>query len=88
MALRARTGSVRFEIESLDERILVMEVAKAAGSLRFRRAVVVAFLLEEREDDDAASDSESCSDASSELLCEEARSTAGNSSLDGVGEGL
>jgi len=34
-ALRARTGSVRFEEESLAFRILEMEAEKAAGSLRF-----------------------------------------------------
>jgi len=34
-ALRARTGSVRFEVESLAFRILEMEAEKAAGSLRF-----------------------------------------------------
>lgn len=87
MALRARTGSARFEVVSFEERILLMEVAKAVGSLRFRRVVVavVGFLLvddDDAADDDAASDSQSFSEEASELLFEEARSTAGNSSLD------
>lgn len=62
-----------------------MEVANAVGSLRFRRPVVVGFLLLDDDDavDHAASDSESCSEGSSEFSsAEEARSTAGNSSLD------
>jgi hypothetical protein len=65
-----------------------MEFAKAAGSLRFRRAVGGAFLVLEWEDADATSDSESCSDEALELGFEEARSTAGNSSLEGVGDAL
>lgn len=34
-ALRARTGSLRFDEESFAFRILEMEAEKAAGSLRF-----------------------------------------------------
>lgn len=65
-----------------------MEVAKAVGSFRFRRAVVVGFLLEDDDDDhDSASESESCSDGVLDLLFDEARSAAGNSSLDGDGDG-
>ena len=36
MALRASTGSARLAVESLEERILEIEVEKAAGSLRLR----------------------------------------------------
>lgn len=89
MALRARTGSARFEVVSLEERILLIEVAKAVGSLRFRRAVVLGVLPVDDDDaaavddnDEAASDSESFSEEALELLFEEARSTAVNSSLD------
>lgn len=67
-----------------------MDVAKAAGSLRFRRAVVVGFWLEVdagEDDNDAASDSESCSEEALESLFEEARSTAGNSLSDRDGDG-
>jgi hypothetical protein len=64
-----------------------MEVAKADGSLRLRRVASGGFLLEEKEDD-AASDSESCLDEAIEFVFEESRSTAENSSSEGVGEGL
>ena len=88
MALRARTGSARFEVVSFEERILLMEFAKAVGSLRFRRVVVVGVLPMDDDDavphdaDEAASESESFSEEALELLFEEARSMAGNSSLD------
>ncbi len=36
VALRARTGSVRLEVESLEFRIAEMEAEKAVGSLRLR----------------------------------------------------
>lgn len=52
---------------------------------------MVGFLLgdddDEDDDNDAASDSKSSSEEALELLFEEARSTAGNSSLDGDGDG-
>jgi len=52
VVLRARTGSVRFVVESLEERIAEMEEANAAGSLRlegFLRVVWFGFVGSELE---------------------------------------
>lgn len=67
-----------------------MEVANAVGSLRFRSAVGLGGFSPEEEaekEENSEFNSESLSEAL-ELLFEEARSTAGNSSFEGVGEAL
>ena len=97
VALRARTGSARFEVESLDESILAMDVAKAAGSLRFRVRRGLSVVVE-RED----KDTEECADEAREAVlgvglaergageveAEEIRSTAVNSSFWGSSSSL
>lgn len=62
-ALRARTGSARFEVESLEDSILAMDVAKAVGSLRFRvrRDLSVVVELEDK-------DTKECADEASEAV--------------------
>lgn len=62
MALRARTGSFRFDVDSLELKIAEMEEAKAAGSLRldfdFEILVELGFVGSEAEECEE-SDSES-----------------------------
>ena len=56
MALRARTGSLRLEVESLELRIAEIEAEKAAGSLRFRGLRVVWLGFESAEASESEGD--------------------------------
>ena len=65
VALRARTGSLRFEVDSLELRMADMEEAKAEGSLRldFWREIFVRLGFEGWEFEESESVSELESEA-------------------------
>lgn len=61
VALRASTGSARFDLESLEESILAMDVENAAGSLRFRARRGLSVVMEWEDED-----TEECADEARE----------------------
>ncbi len=72
MVLRARTGSLRLEVVSLELRIAEIEAEKAAGSLRLRglRRVWLGFVEIEEPEAEESEAEESESDAEDDLVKE------------------
>ena len=72
VALRARTGSLRFDVDSLEPRMADIEEAKASGSLRldFWREILVWLGFEswDCEEPESVSESESESEDSMSLF--------------------